>query len=233
MKNLGDTMRISGWGNCLMGISNIPWDRTFWKRSRYARSRLGTEWDTVFSVLEVVWVQRHKRNWIIIFMSLQSFRDPYFWVLEILYVYDFLIFFLKFLFVVVDHFKSLCWICYNISSVLCFVFFFFFFAHRTWEILSPWPRIKPALLALEGGILTTGPQGKSRAHCFYFQNPHMHNIRLKFFMSRFSSMFLMFLTLSIVLTLLWVNMFHLLFIIISFSDCIIRPPKQEVDLLIS
>ena len=127
MKNLGDTMRISGWGNCLMGISNIPWDRTFWKRSRYARSRLGTEWDTVFSVLEVVWVQRHKRNWIIIFMSLQSFRDPYFWVLEILYVYDFLIFFLKFLFVVVDHFKSLCWICYNISSVLCFVFFFFFF----------------------------------------------------------------------------------------------------------
>ena len=127
MKNLGDTMRISGWGNCLMGISNIPWDRTFWKRSRYARSRLGTEWDTVFSVLEVVWVQRHKRNWIIIFMSLQSFRDPYFWVLEILYVYDFLIFFLKFLFVVVDHFKSLCWICYNISSVLCFFFFFFFF----------------------------------------------------------------------------------------------------------
>ena len=34
MKNLGDTMRISGWGHCLMGISNIPWDKTFWKRSR-------------------------------------------------------------------------------------------------------------------------------------------------------------------------------------------------------
>ena len=161
-------------------------------------------------------------------MSLQSFRDPYFWVLEILYVYDHLILsFFLLLLTILKVFVEF------VTIFLLFYALFFFFSHQTWEILSPWPGIKPALPALEGGILTTGPQRKSWAHCFYFQNPHMHNIRLKFFMSRFSSMFLMFLTLSIVLTLLWVNMFHLLFIIISFSDCIIRPPKQEVDLLIS
>ena len=49
------------------------------------------------------------------------------------------------------------WICYNITSVLCFGFF-------GWEacgILVPQPGIEPELPALEDEVLTTGPPQKS------------------------------------------------------------------------
>ena len=49
--------------------------------------------------------------------------------------------------------------CYNIASV----FMFCFFHHEACGILVPWPGIKPATLALEGKVLTTGPPGKSRS----------------------------------------------------------------------
>ena len=55
-----------------------------------------------------------------------------------------------------DHF-NLCWICYNIASVLCFGFF-------AWEacgILTLQPGIKPTTPTLEGKVSTTGLLGKS------------------------------------------------------------------------
>ena len=42
-----------------------------------------------------------------------------------------------------------------------FCFMFWFFGHETCGISAPWPQMKPTPLALEGGILTTGPPGKS------------------------------------------------------------------------
>ena len=46
--------------------------------------------------------------------------------------------------------------------VFCFLilFFFLFFGREACGILAPWPGIKPAPLALEGKVLTTGPPGK-------------------------------------------------------------------------
>ena len=52
---------------------------------------------------------------------------------------------------------GLYWICCNIASVLCFVFF----GPEACGILVPWPGIKPAPQELEGRVLTTGPAGKS------------------------------------------------------------------------
>ena len=43
---------------------------------------------------------------------------------------------------------------------------FWFFGHAACVILSPQPGIEPALLALEGEVLTTGPPGKSRSDYF-------------------------------------------------------------------
>ena len=40
------------------------------------------------------------------------------------------------------------WICYNIASVLCFVFF----GHKACGILIPWPVIESTTLALEGEV---------------------------------------------------------------------------------
>ena len=68
-----------------------------------------------------------------------------------------LFFFLRFFFDVEHFFKSLYWICYNIASVLCFVFL----PWGACGILAPWPGIKPAPPSLEGEVLTTGPPGKS------------------------------------------------------------------------
>ena len=66
----------------------------------------------------------------------------------------FFFFFLKFF--DVDHFKSLYWICYNISSAL----WFGFLAAGTCRVLAPWPGIKPVPPTLEGEVLTTGLPGK-------------------------------------------------------------------------
>ena len=53
----------------------------------------------------------------------------------------------------------------------CFCFMLWIFGPEACEILAPWPRIEPALPALEGEVLTTGPPGKSQmfavlSHCF-------------------------------------------------------------------
>ena len=50
---------------------------------------------------------------------------------------------------------SLHWICYNIASVLCFIFF----GQEACGIPAPWPRFKPARPALEGKVLTFSFQG--------------------------------------------------------------------------
>ena len=51
----------------------------------------------------------------------------------------------------------------------CFFFFYnhWLIVHETCEILAPQPGIEPALLALEGKILTTGLWGKSLWSAFY------------------------------------------------------------------
>ena len=63
-----------------------------------------------------------------------------------------------------EHFKSLCWICYNIAFVLCFCFL----ASRHVRLRSltrDWTHIP----ALEGKVLTTGPPGKSHVcTCFNY-----------------------------------------------------------------
>ena len=46
------------------------------------------------------------------------------------------IFFLK-IFFYVDHFYSLYWICYNVVSVLCLGFFFFFWPQALWDLSFP------------------------------------------------------------------------------------------------
>ena len=46
--------------------------------------------------------------------------------------------------------------------------FFFFFGRKACRILVPGPGIQPAPPALEGGVLTTGPPGKSPLfHSYY------------------------------------------------------------------
>ena len=49
--------------------------------------------------------------------------------------------------------------CYSIASVLCFGFF----VSEACGILAPQPGIKPTPPALEGKVLTTGPQGSPGA----------------------------------------------------------------------
>ena len=49
---------------------------------------------------------------------------------------------------------------------------FWFSGHKTCGILAPWAVINLAPPALEGGVLTTGPPGKSRA---LFFNSHFHS----------------------------------------------------------
>ena len=72
----------------------------------------------------------------------------------------FQIVFLK-IFFYVDHFLSLCWICYNTASVVYVLVFLFFilFGCKACRILAPWPGIKLAPPALEVKVLTTGSQG--------------------------------------------------------------------------
>ena len=45
-------------------------------------------------------------------------------------------------------------------------FMFWCFGCEAYGILAPWLEIKPAPLALEGEVLTTGPPGKSLGHTF-------------------------------------------------------------------
>ena len=63
--------------------------------------------------------------------------------------------FFKIFFLMQMSFKSLYWICYNSASG----FMFWVFDPEACEILAPWQRIKPAPLALEVEVLTTGPSG--------------------------------------------------------------------------
>ena len=59
--------------------------------------------------------------------------------------------------IVLLFFLSLCWICYNTASVLCFGFF----GCKACGTLALQPGIEPAPPALEDEVLTTGPPGKS------------------------------------------------------------------------
>ena len=43
----------------------------------------------------------------------------------------------------------------------CFCFVFWFFGHKAYRILAPWPGVEPTPPALKGKVLTTGPPGKS------------------------------------------------------------------------
>ena len=66
----------------------------------------------------------------------------------------------------VDHFLK------SLLNLLQHCFFFIFFNrwlifHERYEILAPQPGIEPALLELEGKILTIGPLGKSVWSTFY------------------------------------------------------------------
>ena len=60
----------------------------------------------------------------------------------------------------VDCFFSLYWICYNIASVLCFIYF----CREACGILAPRSGIEPSPPALEDKVPTTGPPGKSRLY---------------------------------------------------------------------
>ena len=60
----------------------------------------------------------------------------------------------------VDHFNSLYWIFYNVTSVLCFAFL------ATRHVLAPWPGVEPTPPALEGKVLTTVPPGKAQVKTF-------------------------------------------------------------------
>ena len=44
---------------------------------------------------------------------------------------------------------------------ISFLFYVWVFGHKACGTLSPWPGVKPAHPALEGGVLTTGVPGKS------------------------------------------------------------------------
>ena len=57
------------------------------------------------------------------------------------------IYFLKIFFKNVDHFQS------QFVTILL-LFMFWFFGHRSFEILAPWPGIKPSTPASEGEVLT-------------------------------------------------------------------------------
>ena len=57
-----------------------------------------------------------------------------------------------------DQFLSVYWICYNITSALCFGFF----GHEACEIFAPWPGIEPVSSALEDEVLTAGLPEKSQ-----------------------------------------------------------------------
>ena len=93
----------------------------------------------------------------------------------------------------VDHLKNLYWICYNITSVLCFVLFW---PQGTWDpaccslwgsqsrtrlrnwtttcgMLVPWPGMEPTPPALQVEILTPGPPGKSQI--IYLKMVNMRN----------------------------------------------------------
>ena len=89
-----------------------------------------------------------------------------------------------------DHFKSLYWICFNITCVL-----WGFFGPKSCGILDSWPGIEPAPPALEGEVLVTGPPGKSRpcifvvqllSHVWLFVTPWIatHQASLSFTVSR-------------------------------------------------
>ena len=75
-------------------------------------------------------------------------------------------------------FWNLYWICYNIA---CFMFWVFGGEAR--GVLAPWPGIEPTPPALVGGVLTTGPPGKS--HVSSFLNLHL-TYRLEIQRSAFS-----------------------------------------------
>ena len=64
-----------------------------------------------------------------------------------------------FFFLNMDNFLSLYWFCYNIVSILHFLFVFF--GYVAYRILAPWSEIEPTPPVLEGKVLTTGPAGKS------------------------------------------------------------------------
>ena len=66
---------------------------------------------------------------------------------------DFRTFFFKFFFNV-DHFKSLYWICYNITSALCFEFL-------PWGMRKLSSQTRDWTHTLEGKVLTTGCPGKN------------------------------------------------------------------------
>ena len=65
-------------------------------------------------------------------------------------------------------FLSLYWICYNIASLLCFVFFF---GHEACGILAPWPETESEPFAFEGKVLTIESGKSPRSH--FLVNPFM------------------------------------------------------------
>ena len=67
-----------------------------------------------------------------------------------------LFYFLKFFFYV-DHF----YVFIEFVTILLLFYVLGFFGQEVYVILAPQPGIEPALPALEGGVLTTGPPGKS------------------------------------------------------------------------
>ena len=54
--------------------------------------------------------------------------------------------------------------------IILLLFYVLDFGHEACGILAPWPGIEPALPALEGEVLTTGPPGKSREISFKGQH---------------------------------------------------------------
>ena len=55
---------------------------------------------------------------------------------------------------------------FQVKDFGLFIFFFFFFGHKACRILIPWPGIKPATLAWQGKVLTTGLPGSPIHWCF-------------------------------------------------------------------
>lgn len=69
------------------------------------------------------------------------------------------------------------------TLLLCFMFYFF--GHEAYGILAPWPGTQPALSALDGKVLPTGPLGKSllAVLCLNFrQKKHRHDNAAPFFL---------------------------------------------------
>ena len=74
--------------------------------------------------------------------------------------------------------KFFYWICYNISSVLCFGVLVG--GAGMWGIFAPLPGIEPTSLALKGKVLTNGLPGKPQSLSIYSQyctNHHHYNPR--------------------------------------------------------